>query len=62
MLFREDSAMTPTNAAGVEEFKSYGHAVLSQLFEAFLTLLNLVFLLGGTIAMILTIGAPHRYW
>ena len=30
--------------------------------EAFLTLLNLVFLLGGTIAMILTIGAPHRYW
>ena len=45
--------MTPTNAAGVEEFKSYGHAVLSQLFEAFLTLLNLVFLLGGTIAMIL---------
>ncbi|NMQ21077.1 hypothetical protein E4P82_18885 [Candidatus Competibacter phosphatis] len=27
--------MTPTNAAGVEEFKSYGHAVLSQLFEAF---------------------------
>ncbi len=51
-----------TNAAGIEEFKSYGHAVLSQLFEAFLTLLNLVFLLGGTIAMVLTISAPHRYW
>ena len=51
-----------TNPAGVEEFESYGRAVLSQLFEALLTLLTLVFLLGGVIAMALVIGAPRHYW
>ena len=51
-----------TNAAGVEEFESYGRAVRSQLFEALLTLLNLVFLLGGMIAMFLVVTAPRRYW
>jgi hypothetical protein len=51
-----------TNAAGVEEFESYGRAVRSQLFEAFLALLNLVFLLGGMIAMFLVATASPRYW
>lgn len=51
-----------TNAAGVEEFESYARAVKSQLFEAFLALLNLVFLLVGMIAMFLVMTAPRRYW
>ena len=46
----------------MEEFESYGRAVRSQLFEAFLTLLNLVFLLGGMIAMFLVATASPRYW
>jgi hypothetical protein len=51
-----------TNAAGVEEFVSYARAVMSQLFEAFLTLLTLVFLLAGVIAMAAVIMAPRGSW
>ena len=51
-----------TNAAGVEEFESYARAVMSQLFEALLTLLTLVFLLAGVIAMAAVIMAPRGSW
>ena len=51
-----------TNAAGMEMFKSYGHAVRSQLFEGLLRLLTIVFLLGGLLALFLVISAPRHYW
>ena len=51
-----------TNAAGVEEFESYGRAVASWLFEAFLHLLTLVLLLSGLIPMAMLIRSPPGFW
>ena len=51
-----------TNAAGVQEFKSYGSAVRSRLFEAFLILMTLICLWVGFGAFVLVMGAPRHYW
>ena len=51
-----------TNAAGVQEFKSYGSAIFSQLIEGFLVLISLVCILVGFGAFVLVMGAPHRAW
>ena len=51
-----------TNAAGVEEFESYGRAVASWLFEAFLHVLTVVFLFGSLIAMVVVGLAPRGFW
>jgi uncharacterized membrane protein len=51
-----------TNAAGVQEFKSYGRAVRSQLFEFLLTMIALVCFYVGFGAYVLVMGAPRHYW
>jgi uncharacterized membrane protein len=51
-----------THAAGVQEFKSDGRAVRSQLFEFLLTMIALVCFYVGFGAFILVMGAPRHYW
>ena len=54
--------MTPTNAAGVEEFESYRGAVLSHLFEVFMRLIAGILFIASWVALFVFMKTPYKYW